>query len=110
MTRDLDPDDLDDLDDAPESEVEEIEAQVLDEATAARSIAELRIEIETLKELERLALDVRRSGRDRSFREERNPFAVRPYSRAARSMLAAFAPSRDTPQPTRSSSSDTQRP
>ena len=72
MTRDLDPDDIDDLDDAPETEVEEIEAQVLDEATAARSMAELRIEIRTLKELEMLALNVRRSGRDTKWLELAN--------------------------------------
>ena len=71
-TRDLDPDDIDDLDDAPETEVEQIVAQILDEATAARSIAELRIEVETLKRLEKLALKVRRSGRDTKWLELAN--------------------------------------
>jgi hypothetical protein len=33
-----------------------------------------------------------------------------PYWRAARTMLPALLPSRDTPQATRSSSSDTRRP
>ena len=39
------------------------------QATAARSIAELKIEIETLKGLEKLALDVRHSGTDTKWRE-----------------------------------------
>jgi hypothetical protein len=43
--------------------------QILDEATAARSIVELKAEIETLKHLEALALSVRRSGDDRKWRE-----------------------------------------
>ena len=65
----LDPDDVDDLDDAPEQEVEDAEARILDQATAARSIAELKAEIETLKRLEALALTVRRAGRDTKWRE-----------------------------------------
>ena len=68
-TPELDPDDVEDLDDAPEQEVEEAEARILDQATAARSIAELKAEIETLKRLERLALGVRRGGRDTKWRE-----------------------------------------
>ena len=65
----FDADDLDELDDAPEQEVEEAEARILDQATAARSIAELKAEIETLKRLEALALEVRRAGRDTKWLE-----------------------------------------
>ena len=65
----LDPEDVADLDDAPEQEVEDAEARVLDQATAARSIAEPKAEIETLKGLESLALHVRRAGRDAKWRE-----------------------------------------
>ena len=65
----LDPDDVEDLDDAPEREMEDAEARILDQATAARSIAELKAEIETLKRLEALALGVRRAGRDTKWRE-----------------------------------------
>lgn len=65
----LDKEDVDDLDDAPDSEIEATEEQVLDQATAARSIEELRIEIETLKRLEALALSIRRSGEDKKWRE-----------------------------------------
>jgi hypothetical protein len=48
----FDKDDLEDLEDAPDAELEEIEEQVLDEATAARTIDELRLEIDILKRLE----------------------------------------------------------
>jgi SNF2 family DNA or RNA helicase len=65
----LDPEDVEDLEEAPDNEVEEIESQVLDQATAARSIAELKIEIGTLQHLEGLALGVRRSGTDTKWRE-----------------------------------------
>ena len=65
----FDPEDVEDLDEAPENEVETAEQEVLDQATAARSIAELKAEIETLKTLEALALEVRRSGTDTKWRE-----------------------------------------
>jgi SNF2 family DNA or RNA helicase len=65
----LDSEDVEDLDEAPDNEVEAAEEQILDQATAARSIAELRIEIETLKGLEGNALAVRRSGNDTKWRE-----------------------------------------
>src|SRR5450756_1433446 len=65
----LDAEDVEDLEEAPENEVEAAEEEILDQATAARSIAELRIEIETLKGLEGHALAVRRSGTDTKWRE-----------------------------------------
>ena len=65
----FDPEDVEDLDEAPENEIEAAEQEVLDQATAARSIVELKAEIETLKALEALALDVRRSGTDTKWRE-----------------------------------------
>ncbi|HJT59100.1 MAG TPA: helicase-related protein, partial [Ktedonobacteraceae bacterium] len=61
------PDDLDDLDDAPDAEVEETEERVVDQASAARTIAELEVEIGMLATLEELALAVRRSGTDRKW-------------------------------------------
>jgi len=66
---DLDAEDLEDFDEAPDSEVETAEAEILDQATAARTIVELKAEIETLKTLEALALTVRRSGTDTKWRE-----------------------------------------
>jgi superfamily II DNA or RNA helicase len=65
----LDQEAVEDLEDAPESEIEAVEEQILDEATAARTIAELKAEIETLAGLERLALAVRRGGTDTKWRE-----------------------------------------
>jgi hypothetical protein len=60
---------VDDLEDAPDNEVEAAEEEILDQATAARSIDELKAEIGTLARLESLALAVRRSGDDRKWRE-----------------------------------------
>ena len=65
----LDMDDIEDLDDAPEQEIEAAEVGILDQATAARSMAELKAEIETLKKLEAVAQGVRRAGRDTKWRE-----------------------------------------
>jgi superfamily II DNA or RNA helicase len=62
-------DDLDELDDAPESEIEDTEERVVDQATAAKTIAELRMEIAHLQELERTAQRVRQSGTDRKWDE-----------------------------------------
>jgi hypothetical protein len=52
----LDAENVEDLEEAPDDEVEAAEEQILDQATAARTIAELKAEIETLKQLEGLAL------------------------------------------------------
>jgi hypothetical protein len=71
----LDPEDVEDLEDAPENEVEAAEEQILDQATAARTITELQAEIDTLKNLEALALGVRRGGEDRKWRELSNLLA-----------------------------------
>ena len=68
-TPELDAEDIEDLDDAPGHEVEATETRILDQATAARSIAELKAEIETLKMLEDRALDVRHRGEDAKWRE-----------------------------------------
>jgi SNF2 family DNA or RNA helicase len=65
----LNDEDLEDLDEAPDIEVEATEEEVLDQATAARTIEELRIEIETLKGLEGQALAVRNSRQDTKWRE-----------------------------------------
>jgi SNF2 family DNA or RNA helicase len=65
----LSDDDLDDLEDAPDAEREAVEEQVVDQATAARTIAELEAEIATLVTLETLAAQVRRGGTDRKWEE-----------------------------------------
>ncbi len=68
----LAPEDIDDLEDATSGELEETEEIVVDQATAARTIAELEGEIQMLKQLEALALKVRQSGNDKKWEELRN--------------------------------------
>ena len=71
----LDQEDLEDLGDAPENEVEQTEEQILDQATAAGSIEELRSEIRTLKNLEGHARKVRQTGADTKWKELGNLLA-----------------------------------
>jgi superfamily II DNA or RNA helicase len=90
---------LDDLDDAPEAEVEATEAQIVDQATAARTMAELIQEIATLQQLEALALEVRRRGTDRKWEElsclvQRNPAMF--DAQGHRRKLIIFTEHRDT--------------
>lgn len=59
----------DDFEDAPDSEVEQIEAELIDSATAARTVEELEAEIIILRDLEGQALRLRRSGNDRKWNE-----------------------------------------
>ena len=68
----LDADDIEDLEDAPESEVEAKEEEVLDQATAAGTIEELKAEIFTLQRLEQLAERVMRNGSDTKWSELSN--------------------------------------
>src|SRR5690606_27680584 len=70
-TEDYRDEDWEDLDEAPAEELEAIEEEVLDLATAARTIEELRAEIASLARLEDLANQVRRSGTDRKWDELR---------------------------------------
>ncbi len=65
----FDAEKLEDLEDAPESEIEAAEEEVLDQATAASTIDELRREIQALGRLEALAAQVRRSGTDTKWRQ-----------------------------------------
>ena len=65
----LTDEDVEDLEEAPDNEVEQTEEQILDQATAARSIGELKTEIATLARLEAMAHALRRSGEDKKWRE-----------------------------------------
>jgi superfamily II DNA or RNA helicase len=65
----IDEEDWDDLDDAPDNELAQLEAELVDSATAARTTAELEAEIASLHELEQQALRLRRSGSDRKWNE-----------------------------------------
>ncbi|MGI8477774.1 MAG: helicase-related protein [Thermomicrobiales bacterium] len=60
---------LDDLDDGLGDDLEETEQTLVSQATAARSIRELEIEVATLKRLEALALDLRNSGTDKKWEQ-----------------------------------------
>ncbi len=59
----------DDLDDLPDDELENLEEQVVDRASAAQTINELREEIRTLTRLEKSAKEVRDSAVDRKWEE-----------------------------------------
>ncbi|KLU38980.1 MAG: RNA helicase [Peptococcaceae bacterium 1109] len=58
-----------DEDDFPAAELEDMEERVIDQATAAQTISELRAELATLKNLEQMANEVRMSGEDRKWDE-----------------------------------------
>src|ERR1700730_15429791 len=60
----LNDEDVEDLEEAPDEEVQAAQDEVLDRATSARTISELKAEIEILKRLEDLAHSVKRSGTD----------------------------------------------
>src|SRR5690606_1192789 len=60
----VDGEDFEDLEDAPAEELEGLEEELIDQATAARTIEELRIEINLLEELARLFCLRRRLGGD----------------------------------------------
>lgn len=59
------------LDDLPGDELEELEENVVDAATAARTVAELDVEIDMLADLVELARRVRWSGTDKKWSELR---------------------------------------
>ncbi len=102
----LDAEEVEDLEDAPDHELEAAEAEILDQATAARSMEELRFEIATLRELEALALAVCRSGTDTKWRELAGLLgeiftppsepAPLPFERSPHQKLVLFTEHRDT--------------
>ncbi len=92
----FDDDDLDDLDD---NELEDLEEAIVDEASAARDAEELALEIESLRRLEAIAEEVRRSGTDRKWMElaallDGTPEMYEPTG--ARRKLIVFTEHRDT--------------
>jgi superfamily II DNA or RNA helicase len=65
-----DDENIDDFyDEATAADLERAEDEVIDRASAARTVAELRAEIATLQRLEALAQQVRRGGTDRKWEE-----------------------------------------
>ncbi len=95
----LDEDALDELEDAPDAEVESLEDAVTDQASAARTIAELQAEITTLTHLEALAQRVRQSGTDREWEELATLLTNTPEmvdASGGRRKLVIFTEHRDT--------------
>jgi len=95
----LSEDDLEDFEDIPDSESEEMEEKFVDQATAARTISELKAEIGTLKDLEELALKVRHSKTDRKWEELSNLLQDNPEMfdmPGSRRKLIIFTEHRDT--------------
>ncbi|MCS6913901.1 MAG: helicase-related protein [Myxococcota bacterium] len=97
---DLDDEDIADLDEAPDVEVDAAENKVLDQATAARTLQELRAEIATLGRLESLAASVRRGAEDRKW-QELNQLLVK---------LFAFAGPRGAAEPVPAAEDETSGP
>lgn len=64
--------DWEDVDDLPAAELEQLEEELNDQATSARTIDELRTEINSLQGLEALANKVYHSGKDRKWEEVRD--------------------------------------
>ena len=88
-----------DIDEASDEEAEAIEDQVLDKATAAKTIKELGKEIESLKKLESAAAAVRASGKDRKWEQLSSVLQDIPEmfdQSGARRKLIIFSEHRDT--------------
>lgn len=95
----LDTEDIDDLEDAPEQEIESAEEQIVDQATAALTIAELEEEIRTLRGLETEAAKIKRSGNDTKWKELSQGILKNPEmfdSNQNRRKLVIFTEHRDT--------------
>lgn len=95
----LDTEDIDDLEDAPEQEIETAEEQIVDQATAALTIAELEEEIRTLRSLETEAAKIKRSGNDTKWKELSQGILKNPEmfdSNQNRRKLVIFTEHRDT--------------
>jgi len=94
------PDDEDfDVDDLPDGELEELEEELVDQASAARTIAELEAEINTLSGLIELASEVLSSGVDRKWEELSNLLQHTPEmfdAHGNRRKLIVFTEHRDT--------------
>jgi superfamily II DNA or RNA helicase len=97
---DLGDDLWDDMDDAPQEEVEKTEEQVLDRATTARTIEELKKEIDRLRDLEERAKQLRNSKTDSKWVQLDgilgDPLVASLDAEGARRKLIIFTESRDT--------------
>lgn len=100
--QELSPEELEDLEETPADESEVLQEEIADQATASRTIAELEIEIQTLRKLEAQALAIRRSGKDAKWKqlsesilENKEMFEVS-GTRKMRRKLVIFTEQRDT--------------
>ncbi|GBF07245.1 helicase domain protein [Deinococcus aerius] len=92
------PDDWDDFDDLNDAEASELEQQVVDHATSAQTVQELRAEIDALTELEAQALRLRNSKEDTKWRELAGVLESPQMFRAdgTRRKMIIFSEARDT--------------
>ena len=88
----LDSEDIDDLEDAPDEESAAAEGEILDHATAARTVGELQAEIESLRRLEALAQTVRTGGEDKKW-QELTDLLRRLFTASVEGQAEAFVPS-----------------
>ena len=89
----LDEEEIEDLEEAPGNEIEDVEGELLDRATAASTIVELKAEISTLSRLKDLASDVRRKRGDKKWQELANLFT---HPSMSNQKLVIFTEHRDT--------------
>ncbi len=104
--RDLTTEDIEDLEEAPDNELAQVEEEILDQATAASTMAELQIEIATLVRLEQLTERVRQSGQDTKWHELSHllgeiftPAALAPRIAETRTPYGAGTIPKPTPSP-----------
>ena len=94
-----DEESMEDLEDLAPEEIEELEVEVLDQATAAATVAELQTEIVTLTSLERKAEEVRISGKDAKWQQLSDLLSITPEMTDAngnRRKLIIFTEHKDT--------------
>lgn len=99
--KEISHEDWDDIDEMDAEESEKHEEDLIDKSTAATSVEELKNEIETLKNLERMANTVRRSDQDRKWRElssllDKDRCMFEENSNMERHKLIIFTEHRDT--------------
>jgi superfamily II DNA or RNA helicase len=95
----LSPEELDDIEETPADETESVQEEIADQATAARTIAELETEIQTLRGLEANALRLRRSGKDTKWQNLSETLMDNPKmfdAQGNRRKLVIFTEQRDT--------------
>ena len=90
---------LEELDDAPEHEIEVVEAELIDHATTAQTVAQLAEEIAIINKLEQQAQRVLRGGNDRKWNQLRSLLQDTPEMKSAAGTarkLVIFTEHRDT--------------